>query len=76
MKKSQMIKSSLLKSLLIVFFSLYSFRASAPDIKVAYILVSDRIDVYDKLIKAVVLVESLEIQWHVIFSNRQQEPFR
>jgi hypothetical protein len=53
-----MIKSSLLKCLLIVFFSLYSFRASAPDIKVAYILVSDRIDVYEKLIKAVVLVES------------------
>jgi hypothetical protein len=53
-----MIKSSLLKSLLIVFFSFYSFRASAPEIKVAYIRVSDRIDVFDKLIKAVVLVES------------------
>jgi hypothetical protein len=53
-----MIKSKLFKSVLIVLFSLYSYSASAPDVNVVYILVSDKIDVYDKLIKAVVLVES------------------
>jgi hypothetical protein len=53
-----MLKSNLIKSLLIVLFSFYSFSASAPNLKVAYILVSDRINVYDKLINAVVLVES------------------
>lgn len=53
-----MIKSGLLKSLLIIFFSVCSYRASAPDLRLTYILVSDKIDVYDRLIKAVVLVES------------------
>lgn len=53
-----MIKYRLLKSILIVFFSLLTIRAAAPDIKVAYIIVSETIDVYDRLIKAVVLVES------------------
>lgn len=47
-----------MKSLLIVLFSLMTFRAAAPDIKVAYIIVSDPVDVYDRLIYAIVQVES------------------
>jgi hypothetical protein len=53
-----MIKIRFLKSVLIVIFSLITFRATAPDIKVAYILISEPVDVYDRLINAVVQVES------------------
>ena len=53
-----MINLRFLKSALIILFSLLSFRAAAPDIKVAYIKVSEPIDVYDRLIKAVIIVES------------------
>ena len=47
-----------LKSILIVFFSLLALSASAPDIKLIYIPIPERIDAYDRLIKAVVQVES------------------
>jgi len=56
--KIQSIKFKCLKSVLIVFFSLLAFRATAPELKVAYISVSEPIYAYDRLIKAVVQVES------------------
>ena len=56
--KIQSIKLRCLKSLLIVFFSLLAIRASAPDLKFAFICVSKPVDSYDRLIKAVVQVES------------------
>jgi hypothetical protein len=58
LKIHTMIKLQFLKSILIFLLSLLSYRASAPDIKVAYIKVSEPIDVYDRLIKAVIMVES------------------
>ena len=56
--KIQSIKLRCLKSLLIVFFSLLAIRASAPDLKFAFIYVSKPVDSSDRLIKAVVQVES------------------
>jgi hypothetical protein len=56
--KIQLTKSRCLKSILIVFFSLLAIRVSAPDIKVAFIYVPEPVDAYDRLIKAVVQVES------------------
>jgi hypothetical protein len=56
--KIQSIKLRCLESVLIVFFSLLAIRASAPDIKVAFVCVPRPVDVYDRLIKAVVQVES------------------
>jgi hypothetical protein len=53
-----MIKFRFLKSILIILFSLLTFKAAAPDLKVAYIYISEPIDVYCRLINAVVLVES------------------
>ena len=53
-----MIKLPFLKSISIFFLMLLSLRATAPDIKVVYIKVSEPIDVYDRLIKAVIMVES------------------
>jgi len=47
-----------IKSVLILFFSLITFVTRAPDTKVTYILVSEPIDAYDRLIRAVVQVES------------------
>ena len=54
----QLIKFRSLKSILIIFFSLLAIRATAPDIKVAFISVSDPVNAYDRLVKAVVQVES------------------
>jgi len=54
-----MINLRFLKSIPILFFMLLSLRATAPDIKVAYIKVSEPVDVYDRLISAVIMVESL-----------------
>lgn len=56
--KIQLTKFRSLKSVLIVFFSLLAIRATAPDIKVAFISVSDPVNAYDRLVKAVVQVES------------------
>ena len=56
--KIQLIKFRSLKSILIIFFSLLAIRATAPDIKVAFISVSDPVNAYDRLVKAVVQVES------------------
>jgi hypothetical protein len=53
-----MIKFQFLKGILAVLFSLLTFRATAPDIKMAYIIVSEPIDVFGRLISAVVQVES------------------
>ena len=47
-----------MKSVLIVFFSLLAFQATAPALNVAFIYSSDPVDAYDRLIKAVVKVES------------------
>lgn len=46
------------KSVLFVFFLLLTTRAVAPGLKVAFILVSEPIDPYERLIKAVIQVES------------------
>ncbi len=54
----QMIKFRYLKIVLIIFFSLLAMPAKAPDVKVAFIFVSASIDSYNRLIKAVVQVES------------------
>jgi hypothetical protein len=56
--KLQLIKILCLKSVLIVFFSLIAIRASAPDIKFVYICSTEPVDAYDRLIKAIVQVES------------------
>jgi len=56
--KIQLIKFGFLKSVLIVLFSLLTFRATAPDLKVAFVYTSEPVDAYDRLIKAVVQVES------------------
>ena len=53
-----MIKLRFLKSIPIFLLLLLSLRATAPDIKVAYIKVSEPVDIYDRLIKAVIMVES------------------
>ena len=58
LKIHTMIKLRFLKSIPIFLLLLLSVRATAPDIKVAYIKVSEPIDVYDRLIKAVIMVES------------------
>jgi hypothetical protein len=56
--KIKLIKLRCLKSVLIVFFSMLAIRSSAPDIKVAFIPASRPVDSYDRLINAVVQVES------------------
>ncbi len=56
--KIQLIKFRYLKGVLIVFFSLLALRATAPDLKVAFIYSSEPVDAYDRLIKAVVQIES------------------
>jgi len=56
--KLHLIKTRCLKSLLFVFFSFLAIRASAPDIKVAYISSAEPVDAYARLISAIVKVES------------------
>jgi hypothetical protein len=53
-----MIKLRFLKSIPIFLLLLLSLRATAPDIKFAYIIVSEPLDVYERLVKAVIMVES------------------
>lgn len=52
------IKFISLKSIIIIFFLLHTIKAGAPDDKVAYIIFTEPVDAYDRLIKAVVQVES------------------
>jgi hypothetical protein len=56
--KLQLIRILFLKSLLIVFLSLLFITAFAPDMKVVYIRSAEPVDAYDRLIKAIVQVES------------------
>jgi len=56
--KIQLIKLRYLKSILIILFSLPAIRTSAPDIKVACISAVKPVDGYNRLIEAVVQVES------------------
>ncbi len=54
-----MTKFQILKSILIIFFLLLTIRATAPNVKVAFVFNSEPVDAYDRLIKAVIQVESL-----------------
>ena len=56
--KIYLIKLRCLKSLLLILFSLPSIRTSAPDINVIYIRSASPINGYDRLIDALVKVES------------------
>jgi hypothetical protein len=47
-----------MKSFLIILLSLITLKAAAPDLKLLIILKSEPMDIYDRLIQAVVLVES------------------
>jgi hypothetical protein len=58
-KKTASIKFRYLKSLLFIFFLLLPVRAPAPGLNVAFVYVSEPVDLYSRLIKAVVQVESL-----------------
>jgi len=53
-----MIKLRSLKTIIIFFFLLHTIKAGAPDDKFAYIIMSKPVDAYDRLVKAVVQVES------------------
>ncbi len=68
--KLQLIKIVCLKSVLIILFSLFANRASAPDIKVAYICAAGPVNAFDRLIKAVVQVES---EGDTLAYNQQEE---
>jgi hypothetical protein len=54
-----MIKLRSLKSIIIIFFLLHTIKAGAPDDKVVYIIMSKPVDAYERLINAVVKVESI-----------------
>jgi hypothetical protein len=54
----QIIKSGSFKCMLIVCFLLFALKAAAPGLSVAFILVSEPIDPYERLIYAIVMVES------------------
>lgn len=56
--KSQLIKIWSLKSVLTVFLSMLFITAFAPDMKVSYICSAEPVDAYDRLVKAIVQVES------------------
>lgn len=47
-----------MKSLLIILLSLITLKAAAPDLKLLIIVKSEPLDIYDRLIQAVVKVES------------------
>ncbi|MBK7713363.1 MAG: hypothetical protein IPJ37_22350 [Bacteroidales bacterium] len=53
-----MIKLRFLKSIHLLLFLMLTIRAAAPDVKVAFIVVSPPIEVYARLIRAVIMVES------------------
>jgi len=56
--KSPPIKIWFLKSIIIIFLSLFFIPAFAPDMKIGYICSAEPVDAYDRLIKAIVQVES------------------
>ncbi len=58
MKNKIQLFKFLLKSLFLIFFSLMTFAVKAPETTVAFILASEPVDAYERLIKAVVKVES------------------
>jgi hypothetical protein len=51
-------KSSYRKGLFLIFFLLLSLSAAAPDLTNAFILESKPVDLYERLINAIILVES------------------
>lgn len=55
----RMVKSVFLRCALIICFLIPAIKASSPVISVAYILVPEPVNVYEKLIRAIVMVESL-----------------
>jgi hypothetical protein len=68
----QIIKSGCLRCVLILCFLLPALKATAPVFSVAYILVPEPINVYEKLINAIVMVESLGDTMAV---NRSEEAY-
>jgi len=56
--KIQIIKYRSLKILLTVFFLTPAMRATAPEAKVAFVFVSEPVNSFDRLVKAIVKVES------------------
>ena len=54
-----MLKSFYLRLLQIIILLLVTLKVAAPDAMFAYIIIPERIDAYDRLLKAVVMVESL-----------------
>jgi hypothetical protein len=56
--KIQSLESRYYKSVLIALFLFLTLRAAAPDVNVAFIYVSEPVNAYDRLIRAVVYVES------------------
>jgi hypothetical protein len=56
--KIQIIKYRSLKILLTVFFLIPAMRAAAPEAKVAFVFVSEPVNSFDRLVKAIVKVES------------------
>lgn len=57
--KYQVIKSVYLRFILLVCFLLSAMKATAPGLSVDYILVSEPVNPYERLISAIVMVESL-----------------
>jgi hypothetical protein len=56
--KIQIIKYKSIKFVLIVFFLIPALKATAPEAKVAFIFVSQPVDSFERLIRAIVNVES------------------
>lgn len=56
--KYQVIKSVYLRFMLIICFLLPALKAAAPGFSVAYIFISEPINAYERLISAIVMVES------------------
>jgi hypothetical protein len=54
----QIIKLRYLKYLCTILFLLFTLKATAPDIKVVYLIRAEPVDAYERLIKAIVQVES------------------
>jgi hypothetical protein len=55
--KNCITNSRFMKSSLLIFFLLITIKVAAPDLNVIYIVKAEPVDVYDKLIKAVIQVE-------------------
>jgi hypothetical protein len=55
----RMVKTGCLRRVLILCFLIPSIKATAPVFSTAYILVTEPINIYERLIRAIVMVESL-----------------